>query len=255
MRGAKLIISVFIHTILILLISYSASGETSEADWPAPVIDSEKYSLLVFNILEYETARSNPSLNWDIGGWYGGDINRLWIKTQGSSTISNSKSAEADLQILYGRLMTAFFDAQIGLRLDQAWVDKQNSTSRISVVVGTEGLALYFFQLEAALFLSDAGQISGRFSVSKDFLLTQKAIVQARLETNAAATRSSEFEKGQGINDISPGIRIRYEFRREFAPYIGLSQSNLFGETADYRTSKGGESSELSAVAGFRMWY
>ena len=122
-------------------------------------------------------------------------------------------------------------------------------------MLGLQGLSLYRFELEAALFASDAGQISARITASKDFLFTQKTIAQLRVETNGAAKRSEKFENGSGLNDLTLGLRLRYEIKREIAPYIGVSWNNLYGGTADFRKGNGGETSELSAVAGVRAWY
>lgn len=247
-------VSVLAIALLQIILTSSISYAESKSDWPSPVIDTENFGLLLFDLLEYKSAGNDSSLDWDIVGWRGGDKNRLWVKSEGSSGLSTSRSGDADLQLLYGRLITAFFDAQIGARVEQTWGDRQNA-SRVSAVLGLEGLSLYMFEFEAALFASDAGQISARISASKDFLFTQKTIAQLRVETDGAAKRSDKFETGSSINDLSLGLRLRYEIKREIAPYVGVSWSNLYGETADFRKRSGGEISELNAVAGIRAWY
>ncbi|OYZ23562.1 MAG: hypothetical protein B7Y39_04450 [Bdellovibrio sp. 28-41-41] len=231
------------------------STSNSKANWPSPVMDTEHFGLLLFDLLEYSSVGSKGSLDWDIVGWRGSDTNRLWVKSEGSLAQSPSRSSSsADLQLLYGKLVTAFFDAQIGARLEQAWGNRQNA-SRVSAVLGLEGLSLYMFEFEAAIFASDAGQIAARISASEDFLLTQRAIMQLRLESSGTAKRSDEFETGSGLNDFSLGLRFRYEFKREVAPYIGVSWNNFYGETADFRKRSGGELSEVTAVSGLRIWY
>lgn len=226
----------------------------SKADWPSPVMDSENFGLLLFDLLEYKSAGSDSSLNWDIVGWRGGDVHRVWVKSEGSSMTATPAKNETDLQLLYGRPVSAFFDAQIGARLEQVW-GAEKSASRLSAAIGLQGLSLYRFEFEAALFIGEAGHISARVSANKDFLFTQKTIAQFRFETNGSAKRSDKFETGSGVNDVSLGLRLRYEIKREIAPYIGVSWTNLYGETADYRKLAGGESFELNAVGGLRLWY
>ncbi len=127
--------------------------------------------------------------------------------------------------------------------------------SRLSAAIGLQGLALYIFELEAGFFVGDSGHLAGRVTASKDFLFTQKAIAQLRLEANAAAKRSPEFETGSGVNDLSLGLRLRYEFKREIAPYVGVTWTNLYGETSELRKSAGGESSNWKAIGGLRIWF
>lgn len=254
----RLLFIAFVLTQLIFTNSMSYAASDPKADWPSPVADTEHFGLLLFDLLEYDSGGSNGSLNWDIVGWRGGDVHRLWVKSEGSSVLlppqSSQRRGESDLQLLYGKLVTAFFDAQIGARYEQAWGDGVTS-SRLSAALGLQGLSLYMFEFEASLFVGDSGYLAGRIAASKDFLFTQKAIAQIRFETNAAAKHSDEFGTGSGLNDLSLGLRLRYEFKREIAPYIGVTGTKLYGKTADYRQSAGGESSEWSAVGGLRMWY
>ena len=244
----------FLQFFLASSLSYASPISDSKTDWTSPVMDSENFGLLLFDLLEYKSAGNDSSLDWDIVGWRGGDVHRVWVKSEGSSLINSPDKNETDLQLLYGHPISAFFDAQIGARLKQVWGVNQND-SRVSAAMGIQGLAMYRFEFEAALFIGEAGHVSGRISANKDYFLTQKTITQFRFETNGAAKVSKEFEAGKGINDLSLGLRFRYEIKREIAPYIGVSWTNLFGETADFKKLAGGESSELNAVAGIRLWY
>lgn len=264
-RSLRLRHIIFLQFILTSSLSYGSQAghadtsptrgiSDSRADWPSPVMDSENFGLMLLDLLEYKSAGSDSTLNWDIVGWRGGDVHRLWVKSEGSSATTSPAKNETDLQLLYGRSVSAFFDAQIGARLEQVWGAGQ-SASRLSAAMGLQGLALYRFEFEAALFVGEAGHISARISANKDFLLTQKTITQFRFESIGAAKRSDKFETGSGVNDLSLGLRLRYEIKREIAPYIGVSWTHLFGETADFRKLAGGESSEMNAVGGLRLWY
>ena len=233
--------------------SLTQSNLDPRIDWPKPVDDSETFNLILFDLLEYNSA-DNGSLTWDMVAWRGGDIHRLWVKSEGSYGFSSPNQGEADFQLLYGKLVTAFFDAQVGARLEQAWGGDRRA-SRVSAAFGIQGISLYLFELEMAAFVGDAGHLAGRITASKDFLFTQKTIAQFRLETNAVSKHSDEFETGAGLNDLSLSLRLRYEIKREIAPYIGGGWTNLFGETADIRSRSGGKTSDWTAVAGLRLWY
>ncbi|OQW47477.1 MAG: hypothetical protein A4S09_15260 [Proteobacteria bacterium SG_bin7] len=232
--------------------SLTQSNLNPNVDWPKPVDDSENFGLTLLERLEYESGQDS-SVNWDLIAWRGGDFNRVWIKSEGSYSLVKRNRGQTDFQLLYGKLVSAFFDAQIGARIEQAWGD-QNST-RVSGVLGLQGLSLYFFELEAALFLGGSSGVSARITGTKDFLFTQKTILQFRAESSASATKSEEFETGAGINDLSLSLRLRYELKRELAPYIGVNSTTLYGETQDFGRRGGGENAGWSAIAGLRAWY
>jgi copper resistance protein B len=221
--------------------------------WPSPVDDSGIYNLVLLDRLEYESGEKG-SLNWGITGWSGSDLNRLWLKSEGTYAFLASNASATDFQMLYGRLISSFFDAQVGIREEQGW-GKNRRVSRISAVFGLEGISFYFFQLEAGLFVAQSGQVAARVTTSKDILLTQKMIAQLRLEANGSTERSYAFETGSGLNDLSLGFRLRYEIIREFAPYLGVSWTQRFGETADFSRRDGGKVSDFAVIAGLRLWH
>ena len=123
------------------------------------------------------------------------------------------------------------------------------------LAVGVEGLAPYWFDVEAALFVSHAGDISLRVSSTYDLLMSQRLIFQSRFEFSAAVQEVPEFGVGSGINEFELGGRLRYELRRELAPYIGISWTRRVGETASLTRSEGAEVSDFSLVGGFRVWF
>lgn len=244
----------FSFIFIFIIFTQTICRAESKADWPNPVMDQEHFGLLLFDLLEYKPKGDQSGVDWDIVGWRGSDKNRIWVKSEGSAPTVSAQSGEADLQVLYGKLISAYFDAQIGARLEQTWGNKKNA-SRVSAAFGLQGLSLYIFEFESALFIGSSGYIAGRISANKDFRFTQKAIAQFRFETNAAGQRSEEFETGSGINDLVIGLRLRYEFEREFAPYIGGTWAQLYGDTANYRTLSGEKTSEWNFVTGLRMWF
>jgi copper resistance protein B len=223
------------------------------AGWPSPVGDDAFYSFTLFDLLEFQRAPNLEAARWDIVGWYGGDTQRLWYKSEGRYN-GTRRSGEADLQILYGRLISPFVDLQAGYRYEQLW-ERNIGPGRSFAVLGVQGLVPYGSELEAALFVSENGDVSARATVAQNFLLTQRLILLPRVEINAAVQRAERYGVGQGLNDIEIGVRLRYEIRREFAPYVGVSWLRSFGQTATLRRAEGEDRSLVQGVAGIRMWF
>ncbi len=206
-------------------------------------------SLVIAERLEYSAADSEDAYVWEAQGWLGTDANKLWVKTEGEY-VEGEGTEEAELQFLYSRAVSAFWDIQAGIRQDL-----EPSPSRSHLVFGAQGLAPYWFEVDSALFLSDEGKLSARLEVEYDFRLTQRLILQPRLELNFAASSDREVGIGSGFFDCVAELRLRYEIRREFAPYLGVSWGGDFNDTADLVEEAGGDPRELAVVAGFRAWF
>lgn len=229
-------------------------GMTAEPGWPEPVEDNQIFSMLLVDQLEYRNNEGQDTLNWDAQGWVGTDYNKLWLRTEGEDGRSGGGGGEWEVQALYSRMVAPFWDFQTGLRYDRLYGGGQDR-DRGFAVIGFEGLAPYWFEVTPALFVSQDGDVSARVSASYDLLFTQRLILQPRFEINAAAQRVEEFEAGRGINDVELGLRLRYEIKREFAPYVGVSWTRKLGDTADMARSEGGETSDFAVVAGLRFWF
>jgi copper resistance protein B len=224
-------------------------------NWPQPVEDSQRYGFLLVDQLEYRVKdAADDTARWDVQGWYGGDYNRLWIKTEGEWRTAGERGGEAEVQALFSRLIAPFWDLQLGLRYDEfsgAGFDR----SRGFAVIGVQGLAPYRFELEPALFISQDGDVSARLTTTYDLLLTQRIILQPRLDFDAAVQSAEQFGVGDGVNNIGLGLRLRYEIRREFAPYVGIHWLRRFGETADISRRDGGRAGDIAVVFGVRLWF
>lgn len=207
------------------------------------------FGLLLIDQLEYRWNEGTDSTNWNAQGWFGGDYNRVWLKTDGAS-LSDGGVEEAEGQLLYSRLVAPFWDFQAGLRYDE-----KPKPSRSYAVLGVQGLAPYWFELEAAAFVSEKGDVSARLEAEYDILLTQRLIMQPRFETNLAAQKVEALGIGQGFSDVELGLRMRYEIRREFAPYVGVSWSRKLGDTADFARQAGEDADNFAVVAGVRVWF
>lgn len=185
---------------------------------------------------------------WDAQAWYGGDLNRLVVKTEGEGEFGG-ELGDAEVQALYSRAIGPFFDLQAGVRFDP------EPDARGHAVLGVQGLAPYMFHVDGALFLSDRGDLTARIEGEYDQRITQRLILQPRLEVELSAQDIPERDLGAGVTKIEPGLRLRYEFAREFAPYIGVEYEAKLGETADIARAAGEDPDGLKLVIGLRAWF
>ena len=205
-------------------------------------------SMVMVNLAEYQTGPGGGGYRWDGEARFGGDINRLVVKTEGDG---NGRSAlgAAEVQGLYAHAVDPYFDVQAGVRQDFG------SGRRTYVTAGVEGLLPYLFDVQAAVFLSTRGELQGRVEGTYDLRLTQRLILQPRAELNFAAQDTPETRTGSGISNAELGLRLRYEIRREFAPYIGMSYDRKVGKTAAFARARGEDVEGATFVAGIRTWF
>lgn len=216
------------------------------------VVDWGREVYVLSEVLELAPDLDARPARYDLLAWAGGAVNRGWFKADGEHA-TRGEGGEAELQLLYGRLVTPFWDAQIGLRFDVAYGSDDRRT-RTHLALGLQGLAPGWFELEPTLLVSQHGDVSANLTASYDLLFTQRLVLQPRLEARAAIQDVPEFGVGPGFNDIELALRARYELRREFAPYVGVLWSRRFGEAADYARAGGEPARQLSWVAGLRLW-
>ena len=226
--------------------------------WPPPVNDQQNRLFTLIDVLDYRPkisgGQGHDDYRWDVEGWYGGDYNRLWFKSEGQRDTAFKADYDVDFQLLYGRFIRKHYDLQMGSRVETQFFKGRNVTRGLGVI-GIEGLVPYNYEFESALFIDQDGKVSARLSFTKDLLLTQRLIFQTRFETNAAVQRVEKFTTGSGLNNLEFGARLRYEIRREFAPYIGISFDRSFGETATLVRQDGGDSSQVRFLVGVRAWF
>lgn len=227
-----------------------ASFSGAPADWKNFIQDSKTYTFTILDRLEYGASDDGDSYLWDIQGWVGGDYNKLWWKTEGEGPTSGDPET-VELQALYYRTIAPFWGAQAGLRHDTTSSGPDTSYA----VLGLQGLAPYWFETAAALFVSEEGDVSFRGEFEYDFLLTQRLILQPRLEFNVSGSDVSERGLASGLNNTEMGLRLRYEIKREFAPYIGVRWEQLYGDTGDIAENEGEPTSVTSFVLGVRVWF
>tara|TARA_R100001143_G_C3360969_1_gene135611 strand:+ start:10513 stop:11325 length:813 start_codon:yes stop_codon:yes gene_type:complete len=215
--------------------------------------DNKTYFFFQADRFEYYSIGNPSPIVWDVQGYLGTDINKFWFKAEGEA-LTSEQEGEMEFQGLYSRAITSYFDFQAGLRYDLAYNSIENNT-RGFAVVGIQGLAPYLFEVDGSLQLSEDGDVSATFEGELDLLVTQRLIAQPRFATNLALQEVEEWGVGSGINNVQLGFRLRYEIRREFAPYLGISWNRKLGQTADFTRLEGGEISTLGIVGGIRMWF
>lgn len=186
---------------------------------------------------------------WHVQGWYGGDVHRFWWKSEGEGAFGE-EIEHAELQLLYSRAVTPYFDLQAGVR--QSYLDGEDRTD---LVLGVQGLAPYWFEVGAAAFISTEGDVTARVEAEYDLRLTQKLILQPSAELNFAAQDIPDLDVGAGFTDASIGVRLRYEISRIFAPYVGVEWTSALGETRYIRDSLGGDTQSTRAVIGLRALF
>ncbi|BBP57657.1 copper resistance protein B [Pseudomonas sp. St316] len=212
------------------------------------VHDSAINSFFLIDQLEWQDADDGSALSWDASGWIGGDIDRLWLRSEGERL--NGKTEEAELQALWGHAISPWWDVVAGVRQDFKPGDGQTWAA-----FGVQGMALYNFEAEATAFIGEGGQSAARLEGDYDILLTNRLILQPTAEVNFYGQNDPARGVGSGLSDSELGVRLRYEIRREFAPYIGVTWNRVYGNTADYTREDGEDRSEARLVLGVRMWF
>ncbi|MEA3247072.1 MAG: copper resistance protein B [Gemmatimonadota bacterium] len=219
----------------------------------AQVGDHAIHSLVLLDQFEQRAVRGEHPLAWDLIAWVGGDYTRAWIKSSGAHS-TRGGGGESEVQVLFGRLVAPFWDAQVGAQVETR-IGGGVTRTRASAVVALEGLAPYWFELEPSLYVSDRGDVSSELTASYDLYVTQRLLLQPRVDVRAAVQEVREFGVGSGLNDAAFGLRLRYEVRRELAPYVGMRWSRSMGSTAEMARAAGEATSRATAVAGLRVWF
>ncbi|MEH3108021.1 MAG: copper resistance protein B [Sphingomonas fennica] len=210
---------------------------------------AQRFHQVFLNIAEARVGQGRDGYRWDGEGWYGGDIHRAVVKSEGEGDFGGRPEA-AEVQALYSRAIGPYFDVQAGVRHDL-----RPSPDRTYATIGVEGLAPYWFEVEAALFLSTRGDVSGRLEAWYDQRLTQRLVLQPRAELNLAAQDDAATRVGRGLASAELGLRLRYEVAREFAPYVGLSWEARTGRSARLARAAGDDPRVLGLVGGVRFWF
>ena len=227
---------------------------------PAVMADSRRQLLIengdvrttavLIDSIEASFGDGEEGYSWNAQGWTGGDINRFWWKTEGEGAF-DGKLHDAEVQALYSRAIAPFWDVQAGVRQDF----RPDGDDTTHLTVGVQGVAPYWFEMSAAAFLSTEGDLTARAEAEYDQRITQKWILQPAVEVAFSASDIPELEIGSGLTSVTAGLRLRYEIRKEFAPYVGVEWSRSFGDTADYAKARGDDVDTTRLVVGIKAWF
>jgi copper resistance protein B len=210
--------------------------------------DEARIGKVLLDQLDWRDTDRSTAFAWDAQAYYGTDYNKLRLKTEGEHTSGTTEDARVEL--LWDRIVTRWWSTQAGVRHDFG-----EGPSRDWLAIGVQGLAPYFFEIEATAYLGDAGRTAARFKAEYELLFTQRLILTPELELNLYGKDDPERRIMSGFSDAQIAVRLRYEIRREIAPYIGVAWTHRFGRTADLLHAAGEDASDVEALAGIRIWF
>ncbi|HEP9100194.1 TPA: copper resistance protein B [Pseudomonas aeruginosa] len=235
--------------------AYSNGLKLGEGDYAVPGVprlmlaDEHRFGALLGETLERRfTRKGEDSTAYDLQGWYGTTYNRAVVKAEGD--IAKGKLEESRTELLWGHAISSYWDTQLGVRLDNG-----EGPSRQWLAFGVQGLAPYWFELDATAYVGDGGRTAFRLEASYELLITQRLILEPKVEMQFYGKDDPERRIGSGLAEASAGLRLRYEISRQFAPYVGIERAGSFGKTADYVRADGGRAQQTRFVAGVRFWF
>jgi len=226
----KKLLNITLITLALSSFSYASMG------------DNPLFAKLTIDELERQD-NDEKNTAWDTNLWIGYDLDKLYFYTEGEKP--KDGTTESENQLVYSRAIAPYWDIQFGVGYDKTEEDSQTWG-----VVALQGLAPYFFETRGALLIGDSGNVGLRLEAEYEALLTQKLILTPSIATDLYSKDNLSMGLGKGLSNITAGARLRYEIRREFAPYVGVEWSKNFGNTADISPLD-----ETYAVAGVRIWF
>jgi len=215
--------------------------EVMQMDDTAPV------GLVLLDQLEWREIEGRNALSWDGLAWYGNDYDKVWFEAEGETVDGD---AEGRVELAWDRIFASWWSAQAGARHDFG-----DGAARTWAAFGVQGLAPYWFDVDATLYVGESGRTAARFSAEYELLLTQRLILQPELELALYGKDDPENRIGSGLSNTELGLRLRYEIRREIAPYVGIVWTRLYGDTKDLADTAGDDTDDWSVVAGVRLWF
>lgn len=212
------------------------------------VHDRGMHYFVLFDQLEWQAAEDGTGGSIDSRGWIGRDRDRLWFRVEGDG--EGGRVGEAQTHVLYGRQFARYWDLVGGIRQDfrpgpaQTWA-----------AFGLQGLAPYWFEIEATGYVGASGRTSARVEVEYELLFTNRLVLQPLFEAELFGKSDPERDVGAGLSTTNLGFRLRYEIKREFAPYLGITWNNKWGKTADFAEAAGESTGGARFVTGLRLWF
>lgn len=234
------------------VLDYSANPPPGH--FPNPVPDDRTYRFTFIEQLEYRIADDDAPdhVGWEAQGWVGGDFHKFWWKSEGEAVFEGPDEGESENDFLYSRLITPFWNFQAGVQYANEW-GGSDYEDRWSAVVALQGLAPYKFELDNSLYLSEDGDLTLAAEGEYDLRITQRLVLQPRAALGISAQDIPERGLGSGLTDVKIDLRLRYEIRRELAPYLLMRYTTALGETEDIAEAAGGDTVQWFFGAGLRF--
>lgn len=249
-----------------------------EMDRVMDMHDDPLLAMFKLDQLEHAYGDGDGATQWEAEAWIGHDFDKLWLRSEGEH---ESGTTDARVEAFWDHAFASWWDWQLGIRHDfgdgpsrplSAIDGLRGSLSAIHglrdtsapagrtqaparrdwAAFGVQGLAPYWFEIEATAYLGQSGRTAFRARAEYELLLTQRLILQPELEANLYGKSDPQRGVSDGLSDASVGLRLRYEIRREIAPYVGVVWKRHFGDAA---FAPGGESAQTQFVAGLRVWF
>jgi copper resistance protein B len=209
--------------------------------------DAASYGMVLFDQFEARHIDGDNAANLELHAWYGNDYDKAWFKAEGDIALGRY---EGRTELLLDRVFKRWWNLQAGVRHDF-----EAGPSRSWLAMGVQGLAPYWFEIEATAYVGDAGRTALRFSGEYELLITQRLILQPELDADMYGKDDSRNGIGAGLADTEIALRLRYEIRREFAPYVGIVWTRRYGDTADFARTEGRDRDVVRFTAGVRAWF
>lgn len=211
--------------------------------------DDPLLAMVKIDQLEWRDADEGDLYVWEGEAWVGYDLNKFWVKTDGERFEGENESVTGEF--LYSRAIAPYWDLQVGWRRDF-----RPEPERDWAAIGFSGLAPYFFELDAFLYAGgEDGNVAASLQGEYEILFTQRLVLSPEVAIKWQKDEDPEVGLGDGFTDMEAGLRLRYEIRREFAPYIGVNWERKLGDTADMARAEGEQTSTTQLVAGIRAWF
>lgn len=216
----------------------------------AESMDDDLFTLVLVDELEYRVRDGSDVVTWEGQARVSNDDHAAALKSRGAYKLNDDVFDEAEFQLLYLRPFDEFVNLEVGVRHDI-----EPKPSRTFAVLGLNGLAPQWFEFDASLFLSEQGDVSARVEAEYDILLTQRLVLQPKVELDLAVSDDQPTGVGAGLSAIEAGLRLRYEIEREFAPYVGVQWERKFGKTASFAREDSEDTNDLAGVVGIRLFF
>jgi copper resistance protein B len=210
--------------------------------------DAEPLGMLRIDQLEAFDGLSDHGQSWEMEGWYGTDTDKLWLRSEGGR--AGGSFDDSDVEALWSHAVATYWDTQLGVRDDFG-----GGPSRQWLAFGVQGLAPYWFELQATAYAASSGRSAARLRADYELLFTQRLILQPEFELNLYGKADPQRRLGSGLSDATFGLRLRYEIHRQFAPYVGVVWTQRYGGTASFARDARQPIFDRQLVAGLRIWF